>query len=237
MFSSLSVPVLLLLGLLLLFGALQAVGSEVYLEHAIIHTTHDASYWSPTIYFKCVGEKKVYLPSIQKIEIIYNFSQRESWQPIMLLEGTRCKKCGLYDEDDLSLDDVFDEWEICPHDFAKGTGIMIRDKFNEFVASFFCQRCVSQPGQNDYSAMDASPSLALKWSAIVVANVLGVGLLLGVVICALRSYRRAWPFRRGSGEDTMRLKEMFDERDELMMTEQGQEQELAEREPSSKYLP
>lgn len=54
----------------------------------------------------------------------------------------KCKRCGFYEKDDFKSDDVFDEWEFCPSDFAGSDGKSERIIHGEFDATFLCPQCV-----------------------------------------------------------------------------------------------
>ncbi|KAJ0793806.1 hypothetical protein HanOQP8_Chr01g0033331 [Helianthus annuus] len=62
----------------------------------------------------------------------------------MKFESTKCKRCGFYEEDRITSDDVFDEWEFCPSDFKSDDGRYIRTKDKEFNATFLCPECVKK---------------------------------------------------------------------------------------------
>lgn len=70
-------------------------------------------------------------------------------QPLTQLSDNKCKRCGLYEEDYITPDDVFDEWELCPDDFRAPSGKYIRFKDKEFNATLVCPQC-TPPGE--YSA-------------------------------------------------------------------------------------
>jgi hypothetical protein len=54
----------------------------------------------------------------------------------------KCKRCGFYEEDSILSDDVFDEWELCPSDFAAPDGKYLHFKEKEFNATFMCPECL-----------------------------------------------------------------------------------------------
>jgi len=64
-------------------------------------------------------------------------------QPLSNFTSKKCKRCGFYEEDSITSDDVFDEWEFCPSDFTAPDGEYIRFKENQFVATFLCSECLS----------------------------------------------------------------------------------------------
>jgi len=76
--------------------------------------------------------------------ITYEFAM---WfQPLTNFFGKKCKRCGVYEEDKILYDDVFDEWELCPSDFTTPDGRYIHFKEKEFNASFLCPDCLPISG-------------------------------------------------------------------------------------------
>ncbi|XP_044485300.1 uncharacterized protein LOC123210864 isoform X2 [Mangifera indica] len=114
----------------------------VTLDSIEIYTTHE---WipksKPTVYFQCKGENKTILPDVKRANHIYSFNKEESWQPLTDFSGQKCKRCGFYEADMVKSDDVYDEWEFCPSDFAASKGKYTRDKKKEFKAAFLCLGC------------------------------------------------------------------------------------------------
>ena len=79
-------------------------------------------------------------------------------QPLTLLESPKCKRCGFYEADVWTSDDVFDEWELCPLDFTAGAaGRLEREKQDEFSAVFLCPHC------NDNAASAATGGEGLAY--------------------------------------------------------------------------
>lgn len=68
------------------------------------------------------------------------------FQPLSSFSSKKCKRCGFYEEDSITSDDAFDEWEFCPSDFAAPNGEYIRFKEKEFNATFLCPECLSLAG-------------------------------------------------------------------------------------------
>ena len=64
-------------------------------------------------------------------------------KPLTSLIGSKCKRCGLYEEDTIKRDDVFDEWELCPSSFSlESEGRYIHFKDKEFNMTFACKSCL-----------------------------------------------------------------------------------------------
>ncbi|KAJ1416912.1 hypothetical protein SESBI_17076 [Sesbania bispinosa] len=91
------------------------------------------------------GDKTV-LPDVKRPHVFYAFNGEESWQPLSNFSSKKCKRCGLYEEDSITSDDVFEEWEFCPSDFAALDGEYIKFKEKEFNATFLCPECLSLVG-------------------------------------------------------------------------------------------
>lgn len=114
---------------------------NVTVESVTIFRTHE---WlgKPSVYFRCQGEDKVYLPDVVEKDHWYKFIGEESWQPLTRLEGSKCKRCGLYEEDYLKYDDTFDEWELCPIHFSSAPeGRYNHFKEKELNITFLCTLC------------------------------------------------------------------------------------------------
>ncbi|MED6182894.1 hypothetical protein PIB30_033020 [Stylosanthes scabra] len=135
---------------LLLFSFAYFPGSVlcavVTLSSIEIFTTHEWLNLTPTVYFKCNDENKTLLPDVKKKNVIYAFRGEESWQPLTNFSSRKCKRCGLYEEDKILADDVFDEWELCPSDFTVPDGKYVYVNEKEFSASFLCPDCLPLSG-------------------------------------------------------------------------------------------
>lgn len=68
------------------------------------------------------------------------------FQPLTNFSSKKCKRCGLYEEDSITSDDAFDEWEFCPDDFTAPRGEYIKFTEKEFNATFMCPDCLSLAG-------------------------------------------------------------------------------------------
>lgn len=116
-------------------------GGNVTLDSLTIYRTHEW-FGKPVVYFSCQGEEKVYLPDVLMKDHEYNFTGEESWQPLTSLEGSKCKRCGLYEEDKIKHDDIFDEWELCPINFSsEPVGQYNHFKDKECNITFSCPQC------------------------------------------------------------------------------------------------
>lgn len=114
----------------------------VTLDSMKIYRTHEWLNVEPTIYFSCKGENQTALPDVKQVNVSYTFKGEESWQPLTEFTSLKCKRCGFYEKDDFKSDDVFDEWEFCPSDFAGSDGKNERIIHGEFDATFLCPQCV-----------------------------------------------------------------------------------------------
>ncbi|RLN40269.1 hypothetical protein C2845_PM01G11390 [Panicum miliaceum] len=112
----------------------------VTLDTVEIFTTHEW-FGKPTVYFRCNGENKIYLPDVKEAHTLYTFKGEESWQPLTELPEKKCKRCGVYEEDTFKPADVFDEWEMCSSDFKDGKYTRLKE--NQFNATFICLNCTA----------------------------------------------------------------------------------------------
>lgn len=85
------------------------------------------------------------------------------FQPISNFSSKKCKRCGLYEEDSITSDDAFDEWEFCPSDFTAPDGEYIKFKEKEFNATFMCPDCLNLAG-GEYLATFCSDDSLLPQS-------------------------------------------------------------------------
>ncbi|KAL9331920.1 hypothetical protein ACSQ67_001530 [Phaseolus vulgaris] len=122
------------------------VSADVTLSSIEIYTTHEWLKATPSLYFQCKGDNKTELLDVKETNVSYTFKGEESWQPLTNFFGKKCKRCGVYEEDKILYDDVFDEWELCPSDFTTPDGRYIHFKEKEFNASFLCPDCLPISG-------------------------------------------------------------------------------------------
>ncbi|KVI00012.1 hypothetical protein Ccrd_021759 [Cynara cardunculus var. scolymus] len=113
------------------------LSAVVTLDSLEIYKNHEWLGSKPKVYFQCSGEKKAALPDVKKTYTVYKFKGEESFQPLTEFSSKKCKRCGFYEEEHIKFDDVFDEWEFCPSDFAASDGRYIRTVDKEFNATFF----------------------------------------------------------------------------------------------------
>ncbi|KAL2652672.1 hypothetical protein R1flu_020800 [Riccia fluitans] len=130
--------------LLLVFVSEVVADGNVTLESITIYNTHEWFGRKPTVYFQCHEEEEVYLPDVLEKGVPYRFSGEESWQPLTTLYGTKCKRCGIYEEDTIKADDTFYEWELCPKAFSSLDGRYELFQEKEFNATFICSDCIPQ---------------------------------------------------------------------------------------------
>jgi hypothetical protein len=56
----------------------------VTLSSIEIFKTHEWLRPTPTVYFRCTGDNKTYLPDVKKKHLLYAFKGEESWQVVIL---------------------------------------------------------------------------------------------------------------------------------------------------------
>ncbi|KAG7560723.1 hypothetical protein ISN45_Aa05g022240 [Arabidopsis thaliana x Arabidopsis arenosa] len=183
---------------------------EVTLDSIRIFTTHDWFSTKPTVYFQCKGENKTVLPDVKRTNVSYAFNGEESWQPLTDLKGTKCKRCGIYEDDPLKYD-TFDEWELCPSDFT-AEGSYKREKEKEFNATFLCHGCSQVgAGSTKESGTEKEEEKGGMHPAIVVLIVV---LLLGVVAVGLLVGYKYWRKKKRQQEQARFLK-LFEDGDDI----------------------
>ncbi|CAA0386145.1 unnamed protein product [Arabidopsis thaliana] len=183
---------------------------EVTLDSVQIFTTHDWFSTKPTVFFQCKGENKTVLPDVKRTNVSYSFNGEESWQPLTELQGTKCKRCGIYEDDPLKYD-TFDEWELCPSDFT-AEGSYKRFKEKEFNATFLCHGCSQVgAGSNKESGTEKEEQKGGMHPGIVVLIVV---LLLGVVAVGLLVGYKYWRKKKRQQEQARFLK-LFEDGDDI----------------------
>ncbi|KAJ8636962.1 hypothetical protein MRB53_011229 [Persea americana] len=210
--SEISVLVILLLlcstFLCIVPGTLSSV--LVTLESIQIFSKHEPIIGEPSVYFRCQGENKTMLPDVKKTNFLYTFRGAESWQPLTKLPGNKCKRCGLYEEDHLTPDDVFDEWELCPDDFTAPSGKYIRFKDNEFNATLLCPQCPTSDSARSSRSKDGSDGKGMNVLLVILISVLVSGVAL---IGAVAGYRY-WQ-KKKRDQDQARFLKLFEEGDDV----------------------
>ncbi|KAL5067936.1 hypothetical protein RYX36_018823 [Vicia faba] len=96
-----------------------------------------------TVYFLCKGENKKVFQDVKRPRFAYAFNGQQSWQVLTNFSSTKCKWCGLYEEDSITSGDVYDEWEFCPSEFTAPRGEYVKFKEKQFNATFLCPDCLS----------------------------------------------------------------------------------------------
>ncbi|KAG2287024.1 hypothetical protein Bca4012_031787 [Brassica carinata] len=185
---------------------------DVKLDSILIFKTHEWFSTKPIVYFQCKGENKTLFPDVKTTNVSYSFSGQESWQPLTKLKGTKCKICGIYEEDTFRYD-TFNEWELCASDFTpEGTYTHAKEK--DFNATFLCHGCSQLgAGLNKDSGTDKEEETRGMHHAIVVLIVV---LVLGVVAVGLVVGSTYWRKKKRQQEQTQFLFEDGDEmEDEL----------------------
>ncbi|CAL0310439.1 unnamed protein product [Lupinus luteus] len=190
------------------------LSADVTLSSMEIFTTHEWLKVTPTVYFKCNEENKTILPDVKKKDTFYSFKGEESWQPLTNFSSKKCKRCGLYEEDRLLSDDVFDEWEFCPSDFTATDGKYVRVKEKQFNATFMCSECLSLAGGSTSTSGIGTAAHAnndhRKGVLIAVAVLLSV-LVSAIVIVGAFKY---WQKKKRE-QDQARFLKLFEDEDDI----------------------
>ncbi|KAL1195828.1 hypothetical protein V5N11_027695 [Cardamine amara subsp. amara] len=153
---------------------------------------------------------QIYQDSRLSTNVSYSFKGEESWQPLTELNGTKCKRCGIY-EDDVLTYDTFDEWELCLSDFkAEGSYTHVKEK--EFNATFLCRGCSQVgAGSNKETGSDKEEKGSGMHPAVVVLILV---LALGVVAVGLTVGYKYWRKKKRQQEQARFLK-LFEDGDEM----------------------
>nr|CAD1828762.1 unnamed protein product [Ananas comosus var. bracteatus] len=159
---------------------------EIFKNHELLPS-------EPTVYFRCQGENKTVLPDVK--------------EPLTELPNTKCKRCGLYEKDNLKSDDVYDEWELCPDEFVHGKYTHFKD--NEFNATFICLACSAASGstQNSSSNNEAAGNKSYVALVILISVLASVATIIG----AMAVYR--YLQKRKRERDQARFLKLFEESD------------------------
>ncbi|XP_027934974.1 uncharacterized protein LOC114190334 [Vigna unguiculata] len=179
----------------------------VSLRSIEVFKTHEWLKATTTVYFLCKGESKTVLLDVRKSHVLYAFSGEESWQPLSNFTSKKCKRCGFYEEDSITSDDVFDEWEFCPSDFTAPDGEYIRFKENQFVATFLCSECLSLAAVDEHDDDDG------KGMHIVVVVLLSVLVSIILILGVVGAYK-LWE-KKIREQDQARLLKLFEDDDEI----------------------
>ncbi|CAJ1895923.1 unnamed protein product [Sphenostylis stenocarpa] len=189
------------------------VPAEVTLSSIEIFTTHEWLKVTPAVYFRCKGDKKSELPDVKKTNVSYTFKGEESWQPLTIFDGKKCKRCGFYEEDKILYDDVFDEWELCPSDFTAPAGRYIHFKEKEFNATFLCPGCLPISGVSVSAPPAENHEHSKKGMPIAVIILLTI-LVLAILALAMMGVFKYWQKRKRE-QDQARFMKLFEEGDDI----------------------
>ncbi|OIW05097.1 hypothetical protein TanjilG_06233 [Lupinus angustifolius] len=182
-----------------------------------IFTTHEWLKVTPIVYFKCNEENKTILPDVKKKDTFYSFKGEESWQPLTNFSSKKCKRCGLYEEDRLLSDDVFDEWEFCPSDFTATDGKYVRVKEKEFNATFLCSECLSLAGgstSNSGIGIAAHDGNGNRKEVLIAVLVLLSVLVSAIIIVGAVGAFKYWQKKKRE-QDQARFLKLFEDGDDI----------------------
>ncbi|OAY85531.1 hypothetical protein ACMD2_16063 [Ananas comosus] len=127
--------------------------------------------------------------------------------PLTELPNTKCKRCGLYEKDNLKSDDVYDEWELCPDEFVHGKYTHFKD--NEFNATFICLACGAASGSTQNSSFNNEAAGNKSYVALVI--LISVLASVATIIGAMAVYR--YLQKRKREQDQARFLKLFEESD------------------------
>ncbi|KAI3738381.1 hypothetical protein L2E82_28410 [Cichorium intybus] len=191
------------------------LSAVVTLDSIEIYTTHEWLSSTPTVYFRCSGEKKTVLPDVKKTHTAYHFMGEESFQPLTDFSSKKCKRCGFYEKDHIKFDDVFDEWEFCPSDFTPPDGRYMHTKDKEFNATFLCDDCIKKAIGNvaniDTDSNHDKKGHGMQWyiMIILVSVVASILIIMGLFVAY-----KYWLKRKRQQEQARFLK-LFEDTDDI----------------------
>ncbi|XP_014512821.1 uncharacterized protein LOC106771365 isoform X1 [Vigna radiata var. radiata] len=177
----------------------------VSLKSIEVFKTHEWLKATTTVYFLCKGESKTVLLDVRKSHTLYAFNGEESWQPLSNFTSKECRRCGFYEEDSITSDDVLDEWEFCPSDFTVPDGEYIRFKENQFVATFLCSECLSLAAVDEHDDGKGMHIVVV----VLLSALVSIILILGVV-----GAYKFWE-KKIREQDQARLLKLFEDDDEI----------------------
>ncbi|KAH7843166.1 hypothetical protein Vadar_013492 [Vaccinium darrowii] len=181
----------------------------VTLDSIEIYNTHEWLPSKPTVYFQCKGENKTYLPDVKNTHISYTFKGEESWQPLTEFPNTKCKRCGLYEEDILK-SDIFDEWEFCPSDFTNPDGSYNKFIENGFNVTFLCPDCVPLGSDSNHASSSHNGGKGMHVAVVILIS----ALVSTVFILGLLAAYKYWQKRKRE-QDQARFLKLFEEGDDI----------------------
>ncbi|KAK4798659.1 hypothetical protein SAY86_030985 [Trapa natans] len=184
--------------------------AAVTLDSISIFKTHEWFNLKPTVYFQCKGENKTVLPDVKEPQVIYTFKGQESWQPLTNFSSEKCKRCGLYEQDTVKSDDIFDEWELCPSDFSESDGRYTRINDKEFNATFLCSECIHLSTDSSIAPATHKEKKGLHAALVIVITVL----VSTALVLALVAAYKYWLKKRREQEQARFLK-LFEEGDDI----------------------
>ncbi|KAG9138930.1 hypothetical protein Leryth_007543 [Lithospermum erythrorhizon] len=208
-------PYYILLFFIILLPSPEFISAAVVTLNSIeIFKTHEWFSSTPKVYFQCKGENKTFLPDVKRKHVTYMFRGEESWQPLTELLNRKCKRCGIYEQDPIKSDDVFDEWELCASDFNISDGQYVHLNKKEFNATFLCAECsdlvTDQNSDSKKSPSSENAGKGMHWTLIVVISVLVSSLFILGMVMGIKFYQK----RRRQKEQARFLK-LFEEGDDI----------------------
>ncbi|KAL9336579.1 hypothetical protein Peur_071067 [Populus x canadensis] len=182
----------------------------VTLDSMKIYRTHEWLDVEPTIYFSCKGENRTALPDVKQVNVSYTFKGEESWQPLTEFTSLKCKRCGFYEKDDFKSDDVFDEWEFCPSDFAGSDGKNERIIHGEFDATFLCPQCVPLAADSNSASKPHKKGNETHLAVVILISALVSTVFVLGVVAAYKYWQK-----KKREQDQARFLKLFEDGDDI----------------------
>ncbi|CAI5503035.1 unnamed protein product [Closterium sp. Naga37s-1] len=212
--------------LLLLARAAICDPSPVSLRWIRLEQTHDMLGWTPSVYFQCEGEEKHALTGVESANADYNFTLHESFQPLTELQPPQCKRCGVFEADTWTRDDIFAIFELCPLAFSAPPASQLHLNFTgEFRAVLSCPAC-NPNGKALYSeegTADNGPLPPILITFAVIGGLSCLAALVALLVFLARRNHYSLSFtlplfvRRRIDPNTAKFLEMFEEEEDGLM--------------------
>lgn len=182
----------------LMLSAVVSLSSiEIFEKHEWLKVT-------TTVYFLCEGENKNVFEDVKRAHFVYAYNGQQSWKVLSNFSSKKCKRCGLYEENSITSDDAFDEWEFCPSDFTAPHGEYVRFKEKEFNATFLCPDCLS---------FGASSSSDKRGKHIAILVFLGALAAIVLILGVFGAYK-FW-LKKRKEEDQAQFLKLFEDGDDI----------------------
>lgn len=187
-------------------------GANVNVVNITIYDKHSG--WldmSTDVYFKCRGEINHFLSEVKNVKEPYVYNGTEKFQPVTWLEALMCKRCGLYEADTWSSDDIFSEFDLCVDNFTSRTGLHHISVDGQFDMTLDCPKCRAKFFGSSDMGDESGSSFSIIFWILISFGVLVV--LLGLSLFGFLVRKKL--IEKSKKDETMKFMQLFDDDDEL----------------------